>query len=67
MRAARLFGATRAHRQSIAMARPYHQEAGYERDITLTHRQLSTEVWNAPWLADCAMTLEQAVEYALTA
>jgi len=67
LRAVQLWGAAHAHRQSIAMTRPYHQEAGYERAITLTHRQLSTEAWNAAWAAGCAMTLEQAVEYALTA
>ena len=66
MSAARLFGAAYAHRRSNALTRPYHQDADYERNVALARSQLDAERWNAAWAAGCAMTLEPAVEYALT-
>ncbi len=67
LRAVRLFGAAHVHRESIAMTRPYHQAADYERSIALTRSQLDDAAWDAAWAAGCAMPLEQAVEYALAA
>jgi predicted ATPase len=65
--AARLFGAAHAHRIATAMPRWRHQETGYSRDLALARCQLNAEIWGAAWSAGCAMTLEQAVAYALAA
>ncbi len=43
-----------------------HQVAGYERDVTAARNQLDAETWDTEWAIGCAMTLEQAVEYALS-
>ncbi|MFN8490787.1 MAG: hypothetical protein U0350_24560 [Caldilineaceae bacterium] len=64
-RAVWLFGAAHTQRQAYDWVRPYHQEAGYERDVALTRSRLDGETWNAAWAEGSAMTLEQAVEYAL--
>lgn len=64
-RAARLFGAAHAHREAIAMSHWRHQVAGYERDVAAARSQLDAETWRADWGIGRAMTLEQAVAYAL--
>jgi len=63
--AARLMGAAHAHREAVVSPRWRHDEAGYERDVALARSQLDPEAWREAWEAGCAMTLEQAVEYAL--
>lgn len=65
--AVRLFGSAHAQRTATAMPRWRHQETGYSRDLALAHSQLDAEMWGAAWSAGCAMTLEQAVAYALEA
>jgi tetratricopeptide (TPR) repeat protein len=65
--AVRLFGAAYAHRRSNALTRPYHQNADYERNVALARSQLDGATWDTAWSDGCAMTLEQAVEYALAA
>jgi hypothetical protein len=60
-------GAAHAHRIATAMPRWRHQETGYSRDLALARCQLNAEIWGAAWSAGCAMTLEQAVAYALAA
>jgi hypothetical protein len=65
--AVRLFGSAHAQRTATAMPRWRHQETGYSRDLALAHCQLDAEMWSAAWSAGCAMTLEQAVAYALEA
>jgi hypothetical protein len=55
-----------AHRAAISMTRWRHQVAGYERDVAAARSQLNAETWGAKWAIGCAMTLEQAVEYALS-
>lgn len=64
-RAVHLFGAAHAHRQASGLARLYHQEADYERALAFAHSQLDSATWDATWAAGCALSLEQAVEYAL--
>jgi predicted ATPase len=64
-RTARLMGAADAHREAIAAPRWLHREAQFERDATLARSQLDPDAWHAAWEAGRAMTLDQAVEYAL--
>jgi predicted ATPase len=65
--AVQLLGAAYAHRRANALTRPYYQDAGYEHAVTSLRSQLTDEAWNRAWSAGCAMTLEQAVEFALKA
>ncbi len=66
IRAVRIFGAAHAHRQASGWVHLDHQEASYQHDIAAARSQLSTAAWDAAWAEGSAMTLEQAVEYALT-
>jgi predicted ATPase len=65
-RAVLLFGAAHAHRQANALRRPLHQDADYERNVAWARRQWSVEMWNETWATGCAMTLEQAIDFALS-
>ncbi len=65
VRAAGIFAAAHAHRETTGWHRYRHDEAGYERTLELARRRVDPEAWRAAWEAGCAMTLEQAVEYAL--
>jgi hypothetical protein len=64
-RAARLFGAVEALREStgIPLAPVYH--AAYERDLAATRILLDAEAWDVAWVAGRALTLEQAIADAL--
>lgn len=64
-RAARLFGAAHAHREAFDVRRSRHNDAIYDRDVTLATSLLDPEAWRAAWAAGCAMPLDQAVAYAL--
>ncbi len=65
VRAVRLWAAAFTQRAAIAMPRWRHQQAGYERDVALAQSRLDPDAWSAAWAEGCAMTLEQAVDYAL--
>lgn len=65
LQAAPLFGATYAHSQSSALQRWEHLDAIYERDLAATRSLLTAEQWAAAWQQGVAMSLDQAVAYAL--
>ena len=65
LRAARLFGAAAASRETSGMRRFQHLDGQYEQNLAQARSMLDTEVWQAAWLAGSALTLEQAVEEAL--
>ena len=63
-RAARLFGAAEALRQSIGAPLPPTEWAAYERDVAVARARLGEDAFAAAWAEGWAMPLEQAVEYA---
>ncbi len=64
-RAARLHGAAEALREAIGAPLPLSERAGYERTVSDTRAALGEEAFAAAWGEGRAMTLEQAVAYAL--
>ncbi len=64
-RAARLLGAAEALRESIATPRWHVYQTNYERTLAAARAQLDDEAWAAAWAVGRAMSLEQAVAYAL--
>src|SRR5262249_12334285 len=68
-RAARLFGAGHAQRQvshdNLMRAWPIGARSDYERDIAAARAQLDEGIFTQAWAEGRAMTLEQAVAYAL--
>jgi hypothetical protein len=64
-RAARLFGAAEVLRQAIGA--PIHpaESAVYDGSIQATRARLDERVFHADWEAGRAMSLEQAISYAL--
>jgi tetratricopeptide (TPR) repeat protein len=65
IRAARLFGAAHAIRQESGRDVHDRLKHGYERDVALARSQLASERWQAAWDAGMAMSLDEAVKYAL--
>jgi tetratricopeptide (TPR) repeat protein len=65
-RAARLFGAVQARRESAGVPLPAAYRAGYERDVAAARAQLDEATFAAAWAAGRAMSLEQAIAYALS-
>jgi hypothetical protein len=65
IQAARLFGAAHAIRRESDLVVEDHRKIGYERDLMLARSQLSPEHWQAAWDAGMAMSLDEAVKYAL--
>lgn len=65
-RAVRLLGATEAllARYGASLAHVHRRE--YERTVAATRQQLEPNAWKAAWAEGRAMTLEQAVAYALS-
>ncbi|MDZ4717391.1 MAG: hypothetical protein SH847_02900, partial [Roseiflexaceae bacterium] len=63
--AAILFGAAEAHRRVIAMPHWEPQELWSDRGIALARSQLDPTQWEVAWQQGYAMSLEQAVAYAL--
>jgi hypothetical protein len=63
--AAIFFGAAEAHRRAIAVPRWPPLQPWYERDIALARSQITPAQWEAAWEQGCAMSLDQAVAYAL--
>ena len=70
-RAARLFGATEALRETLREAVAYQlspeEEAWREPYLATTRSQLDEAAWQAAWAEGRAMSMEQAIEYALSA
>jgi predicted ATPase len=64
-RAARLWGAADALRQKIGNARSVHQSIGYERQVKAVRATLTAEAFDQAWNEGRAMTLDDAVRYAL--
>jgi DNA-binding NarL/FixJ family response regulator len=66
-RAVRLFGATEALHESIhaGLAASYADRIEYDRFIAVVRSQLDEDAFASAWAAGRAMTLEQAVNYAL--
>ena len=65
VRAARLLGAAEAQFEAIGAAMWPADRLEYERSVTAARAALSEEVFAAAWAEGRAMTLEQAVAYAL--
>jgi hypothetical protein len=63
-RAARLFGAVAAVYEGLGDQSMVHQRE-LERDVAAARAQLDEATWAAAWAAGRAMTLEQAIVYAL--
>lgn len=64
--AARLYGAAESMREAIGASLPPVDRADYERNVALARAGLSEKAFAAAWAEGRAMTLEQAVEYALS-
>ncbi|HSH77819.1 MAG TPA: tetratricopeptide repeat protein, partial [Herpetosiphonaceae bacterium] len=64
-RAARLFGASEALRERIGIVVDPDDRPEYARDVAAARRQLDETAFAAAWAEGRAMTLEQAVAYAL--
>ena len=65
-RAAKLSGAAEALRQAIGALPMPSDRAEYDRSVAKAGSQLGNERYQAAWAEGKAMTLEQAIEYALT-
>jgi tetratricopeptide (TPR) repeat protein len=64
-RAARLWGAAHALQQAMGGARSAHQQIIYERQVQPARSILTAEAFDQAWDEGRAMTLEDAVRYAL--
>ncbi len=65
LRAVRLWAAAEALRQEIGNARSVHESIVYERHMKLVHGKLTTEAFDQAWDEGRAMSLNDAVRYAL--
>ena len=64
-RAARLFGAAEALREGLGLPMHPATQAAYARDLAAVRAQIDEAAFAAEWAAGHAMTLEQAIAYAL--
>src|SRR6266567_1788759 len=64
-RAARLWSATDALRQEIGNVRAVHESIAYERQLKAVRAILTAEAFNQAWNEGRAMSLDDAVRYAL--
>jgi tetratricopeptide (TPR) repeat protein len=64
-RFAQLFAMAERQRSSIGVPLPSYLRAAYRRYFEAAKSQMSDEAWTATWAEGSAMTLEQAVAYAL--
>ena len=65
-RAARLFGAAEAWREVAGTPLSPVQRAGYEREVAAVRAQLDAARFAAAWAQGRAMSLEQAIAYAVS-
>ena len=63
--AARLFGAAEAMRDLVNAPLPPADRVDYERQLAALQKELDETTFAAAWAEGRAMTLEQAIEYAL--
>lgn len=66
-RAARLCGAIEAQCEAIGVPLQPRQRPTFESDVVALRTQLGEAAFSAAWIEGAAVTLEQAVEYALAA
>jgi hypothetical protein len=64
-RAARLWGAAAALREAIGAPLPPSEREKYEREVGAARAALGEEAFASAWAEGEAMTLEQAIAYAL--
>lgn len=64
-RVARLLGIAEALRKAIGAAIEPSDRADYDRNVAVARAQLDEATWLAAWAKGQAMTLEQAIAYAL--
>ena len=64
-RAVRLLSAAATLREAVGAPLPPGERADYDRDLASAHAQLDEATFAAAWAEGQAMTLEQAVAYAL--
>jgi DNA-binding CsgD family transcriptional regulator len=64
-RAARLLGAAEALREAIGAEQPSAMREEYARDAAIARAELEDRVFRAAWATGRALTLEQAMAYAL--
>jgi hypothetical protein len=64
-RAVRLYGAAEALREAIGMPLPLYERTQYERDIEASRKNLDERTFTNARAEGRAMTLEQAVAFAL--
>jgi hypothetical protein len=64
--AAALLAAAQTLREALGLRRAPSESADYERELTALQAALDKEAFAAAWAQGQAMTLEQAIEYALT-
>jgi non-specific serine/threonine protein kinase len=64
-RAARLFGAAEALRETIGAQQPAGAREEYVRDVEATRAQLDDRAFSAAWATGRSLRLEQAMAYAL--
>jgi predicted ATPase/DNA-binding SARP family transcriptional activator/DNA-binding CsgD family transcriptional regulator len=64
-RAARLWGTAEVLRESIGAPLPANERPDYNRQVTAARSQLEEAAWLEAWAKGQAMTLEEAISYAL--
>ncbi len=63
--AAQLWGAAAALREAIGAPLPPNEREEYERDVAAVREALGEEAFSATWVEGRAMSMEQAVAYAM--
>ncbi len=66
VQAARLLGAAEAHRIAKGTPLPFAHRSDYDRPVATIRAGLKEEAFAAAWAEGRAMTLEQAIDYALS-
>ena len=61
-----LFGAGEALRQAIGFPRPSSDRSEYDNNVAACRSQLGEKEFEAAWAQGRAMSMEEAVEYALS-
>lgn len=64
-RTAQMFGAAEALREGIGAPLPLDARSDYDRDVAALRASIGEDAFGAEWAAGRAMSLEQAVEYAM--
>ncbi len=65
--AMRLFGAAEAQRETLGVSMPPNERAEHDRNLDDARAQLGEEQFSAAWVVGQAMSMEQAIAYALEA